>query len=225
MSDIGHNSGLADGELLQFVERVETIEAEIADLNSDKSDLYKEAKGRGFDVKVLRKIIARRKVDPAERAEEDAILDLYLEAIRRAETSRVHVHTHAPTRSRTREAPELTPTAAAATEGGFDEARVEPAVIDPDRRQSGYVGRHLPHLNQSGVTAGETATNLPEPPHRPAPADRPRKPLIEGGLSWRNFVEAYGWPVDEVQIRYQSFAGGPPPSGHPHASSQSEAAS
>jgi uncharacterized protein (UPF0335 family) len=47
----------------------------------DKSDIYKEAKGNGFDVAVLRKVIALRKKDPAERQEQDALLETYLRAL------------------------------------------------------------------------------------------------------------------------------------------------
>jgi uncharacterized protein (UPF0335 family) len=76
----GHNSGIAD-ELKQFVERIEHLEAEIADLNESKSEIYKEAKGRGFDVKILREVVRLRRKDHAERMEHDTVLDLYLSAL------------------------------------------------------------------------------------------------------------------------------------------------
>ena len=64
-----------------IVERIERLEGEIKDLNSDKSDIYKEARSNGFDVKVLRQVIALRKKDAAEIEEQDAIRDLYLQAL------------------------------------------------------------------------------------------------------------------------------------------------
>jgi uncharacterized protein (UPF0335 family) len=65
-------------QLRSIVERIERLEAEIASLNSDKSDIYKEAKANGFDVKALRAVIAYRRKDPNERAELDAIVETYL---------------------------------------------------------------------------------------------------------------------------------------------------
>jgi uncharacterized protein (UPF0335 family) len=73
-------SGAAD-QLRSFVERIERIDEEIKGLNGDKSDIYKEAKTNGFDVKVMRKLIAIRRKDYAERQEEDAILETYMQAL------------------------------------------------------------------------------------------------------------------------------------------------
>lgn len=82
------DSGIAADQLKAFVERIERLEAEIADLNSDKSEIYKEAKATGFDVKVLRALIAERRKEPEKLAEFDAVLELYREAVEGA--SRVH---------------------------------------------------------------------------------------------------------------------------------------
>ena len=71
----------ARDQLRSIVERIERLEEEIKDLNSDKSDIYKEARSNGFDVKVLRQVIALRKKDSAEIEEQDAIRDLYLKAL------------------------------------------------------------------------------------------------------------------------------------------------
>lgn len=68
-------------QLKAVVERIERLDEEIKALNSDKSDIYKEAKGNGFDVAVLRKVIALRKKDPAERQEERSLLETYLAAL------------------------------------------------------------------------------------------------------------------------------------------------
>lgn len=77
---IGSNGGV-NGELRAIVERIERLEEDKAAIAADIADIYKEAKGGGFDVKVLRKIIARRKRDRAEIEEEEAILALYLAAL------------------------------------------------------------------------------------------------------------------------------------------------
>lgn len=75
-----HNLVAAD-QLRAFIERIERIEEEIAGLNGDKRDIYAEAKGNGFDAKVLKKVVAIRRRDQAERQEEAAILELYLRAL------------------------------------------------------------------------------------------------------------------------------------------------
>lgn len=85
MAGSGHNSGDAMGvfseELKQIVEAIEHLDAEIADLNSSKSEKFKEAKGRGFDVKIIREILRLRKQDHSVRQEHDAILELYMQAL------------------------------------------------------------------------------------------------------------------------------------------------
>jgi uncharacterized protein (UPF0335 family) len=72
----GHNSVVAD-ELRQFIERAEQLAAEKRDLSETEKELFAEAKGRGFDTKVMRKIIALRKRKADEIAEEDAIMEMY----------------------------------------------------------------------------------------------------------------------------------------------------
>ena len=81
---------VAAGKLRAFIERIEHIEAEIKDLNADKSEIYKELRGEGFDVKAVRQCVAARKLDTAEREERTAIFDLYWAALNGV--SRVHVH-------------------------------------------------------------------------------------------------------------------------------------
>lgn len=65
-------------QLRSLVERIERLECEIAELNSDKRDIYAEAKATGFDVKALKAVIAYRRKDPTERQEHDAIVETYL---------------------------------------------------------------------------------------------------------------------------------------------------
>lgn len=68
-------------ELRQFVERVERLDAEKKDLAEQQKEVMAEAKGRGYDTKVLRKVIALRKRDQNDIAEEEAILEMYKEAL------------------------------------------------------------------------------------------------------------------------------------------------
>jgi uncharacterized protein (UPF0335 family) len=76
--DIG---GVAGQRLRSFIERVETLEEEKTALAEDIKEIYAEAKGTGFDVKTIRKIIALRKLDIEKRREADELLDLYKTAI------------------------------------------------------------------------------------------------------------------------------------------------
>jgi uncharacterized protein (UPF0335 family) len=82
---IGDNSGatyrVTADELRQFVERYERLEQEKKDLSDHQKEVMAEAKGRGYDTKVLRKLIALRKRDTNDIAEEEAVLDLYKEAL------------------------------------------------------------------------------------------------------------------------------------------------
>lgn len=68
-------------ELRQFIERAEQLEAEKKDISEQEKELFAEAKGRGYDTKVIRKIIAMRKRKPDDIAEEEAILDIYKSAL------------------------------------------------------------------------------------------------------------------------------------------------
>ena len=74
-------SGVAGAQLKSFIERIERLMEEIKGLQDDVKDVYAEAKGNGFDTKVMRKVIALRKRDAAEREEEETILELYLQAL------------------------------------------------------------------------------------------------------------------------------------------------
>ena len=77
MSDIG----IAGGRIRSFVERIEHIEEEIAELNEGKKEVFAEAKGEGFDIKVIKEIIKLRKQDQDERDEQETLLDLYMKAM------------------------------------------------------------------------------------------------------------------------------------------------
>ncbi len=68
-------------ELRQFIERIERLDAEKKDLAEQQKEVMAEAKARGYDTKVMRKIIALRKRDADDVAEEEAVLELYKEAL------------------------------------------------------------------------------------------------------------------------------------------------
>ena len=78
MSD---NHGIVREHLRAFIERIERLEEEKKELSQDIRDVFSEAKSFGLDVKILRKVIAIRKQDTDERAEQEAVLDSYLQAL------------------------------------------------------------------------------------------------------------------------------------------------
>lgn len=82
-TDIQHI--IAKDRLTTFIERVERLEAEKQAIADDMKEVFAVAKGEGFDVKIIRMIIRIRKQDSNERAEQEAILDLYLHALGMAE--------------------------------------------------------------------------------------------------------------------------------------------
>ena len=69
------------GHLRAFIERIERLEEEKKALSEDIKDVYGEAKGNGFDVRIMRKIVSIRKQDRDKRIEEETILELYLAAL------------------------------------------------------------------------------------------------------------------------------------------------
>jgi uncharacterized protein (UPF0335 family) len=80
--------GIAGDRIRSFVERIEHIEEEIKALNEGKKEIFAEAKGDGFDVKVLKEIIRLRKQDKDERDEHESLLDLYLRAMETPDAER-----------------------------------------------------------------------------------------------------------------------------------------
>ncbi len=86
----GRNSREDDGkdpyavtadELRQFIERIEQLREEQADIKEQEKEVFAEAKGRGYDTKTIREVLKIRKKKPDQRAEEQAILDTYLAAL------------------------------------------------------------------------------------------------------------------------------------------------
>jgi len=71
----------AQGKLKSLIERIERLEEDKAAVSADLKEVYAEAKGEGFDVKIVRKVVRLRKQDTAKRQEEEALIDLYISAI------------------------------------------------------------------------------------------------------------------------------------------------
>jgi len=74
-------AGIAGEQLRLFVDKIERLEVEKKELQEQIKEVFAEAKGEGFDVKALRKLIALRKIRPNDRQEQDEILDLYKAAL------------------------------------------------------------------------------------------------------------------------------------------------
>ena len=80
-ADVTDSYKVTAGELRQFIERYERLEAEKKDIADQQKEVMAEAKGRGYDTKVMRKVIALRKREPNDIAEEEAVLQMYKEAL------------------------------------------------------------------------------------------------------------------------------------------------
>jgi uncharacterized protein (UPF0335 family) len=78
MTEVG---GVAADRLRSFIERIERLEEEKAALAADIREIYSEAKGNGFDAKVIRMIVRLKKMDQSDRQEQEQILDLYKRAL------------------------------------------------------------------------------------------------------------------------------------------------
>lgn len=78
MNDV---AGVAGDRLRAFIERVERLEEEKAALSEDIKEVYSEAKGTGFDIKIMRQIIRLRKMEEGDRSEMEEILDVYKRAL------------------------------------------------------------------------------------------------------------------------------------------------
>ena len=81
MADANDPYNVTADELRQFIERYEQLESEKKDVTEQQKELMADAKGRGYDTKVMRKVIALRKRKPDELAEEEAVLEVYKAAL------------------------------------------------------------------------------------------------------------------------------------------------
>ena len=80
-SNIDVLNATAQQQLKSIIERIENLETEKAEVTEQIKEVFAEAKGNGYDVKTLRKVVRLRKQDRAKRQEEEALLDLYLHAL------------------------------------------------------------------------------------------------------------------------------------------------
>jgi uncharacterized protein (UPF0335 family) len=76
-----HEWTVAGDQLRAFVERIEHVEEEIKALNEGKKEIYAEAKGEGYDIKIIKEVIRIRKQDAKDRDEKESLIDLYLHAL------------------------------------------------------------------------------------------------------------------------------------------------
>ena len=75
------NNKTTQDQLKTYVQRIERLEEEKSAIGTDIKEVYSEAKGNGYDAKTLRKVISLRKMEPSEREEADALLELYMNAL------------------------------------------------------------------------------------------------------------------------------------------------
>jgi uncharacterized protein (UPF0335 family) len=77
----GHNSGVSSDRLRSFVKRIEKLAEDKAAVGEDLKEVYAEAKGTGFDTKIIRKIVSIRKMEVEKRREQDELIELYKSAL------------------------------------------------------------------------------------------------------------------------------------------------
>ena len=75
------SGGISSARLKSFIERIEKLEEDKASVGEDLKEVYAEAKGTGFDTKIIRQIVRIRKIDVEKRREQDELLDLYKSAL------------------------------------------------------------------------------------------------------------------------------------------------
>jgi uncharacterized protein (UPF0335 family) len=81
MPDGAADKGISAQRLKSFIQRIERLEEEKKSLGADCREVYAEAKSGGFDPKIMRKVVAIRRLDKAERAEQEALMQVYLDAV------------------------------------------------------------------------------------------------------------------------------------------------
>lgn len=180
---------VAAAKLRAFIERVERIEADIADLNSDKSEVYKELRGEGYDVKTVRKIVAKRKLDSFEREEQDALFELYWDALHNG-SSRVHVHEddeQAAAKSAATNEP------AATTDTAGEYLRKQEAVVPVQIIREGDAPRETDcqagEISQGGSDASRPDTEFPSAVPLPEQLSAPETvtpPTVSGATNFSN---------------------------------------
>ena len=81
MPDGAADKGISAQRLKSFIERIERLEGEKKALGSDVKEVYGEAKSSGFDPKIMRKVVALRRMDASDRQEQESLLQVYLDAV------------------------------------------------------------------------------------------------------------------------------------------------
>lgn len=76
-----NNGGIAGENLRRYIERIEKLENNKAEIAADVREIYTRAKGEGFDPKVMRQVLKIKRMDPAERQEQESLLDIYCHAL------------------------------------------------------------------------------------------------------------------------------------------------
>lgn len=187
----------SEARLRSFVSRIERLDDEIADLNSDKSEVYKEAKGEGFDVPAMRELIAKRRKmakDPAKFEEHREILEMYEAAMasgtRVATRARTTPPTSTPHDAETGEVLGDAPAPAAAEIGAAAYAEEPPSPSDPRSLADGAPLRTSPPAcanpaagqqfqGQSGMTATTPYRIERRDPAPAAPAEPQHEPIAD----------------------------------------------
>lgn len=160
---------VAAAQLRAFVERIERIEADIKEMNADKSEVYKELRGVGFDVKAVRQCVVARKLDSSELDERNAVFDMYWGAL--AGASRVHVHEGHRIPAQDGGGTATRESASDKSKAGQPASEQKLAEADlNDGTPAGQTGIEV-------VTGGESAATIPETFEPPAFLAKERKPL------------------------------------------------
>lgn len=141
------NSGVAHDQLRAFVERIERMDEELKTINDDKREIYAEAKGNGFDVKALKRVVQLRRQDRADRLEFETIVEIYMASLEGRpidddddEPSRVQAHAREDTSS------QPSPNAGISPAGVMDPAEF-------DRRSGDEAGQPIADTRE-GAPAG-----------------------------------------------------------------------
>jgi uncharacterized protein (UPF0335 family) len=81
MSEMGHNSGVSGQRLALFIRRIERLEEEKKNISTDIKEVYSEAASSGFDPKIMRQVVKKRKLAKAARQEQEELLRIYMDAL------------------------------------------------------------------------------------------------------------------------------------------------
>lgn len=181
--------GIAGDHLRSFVERIERLDEEISALNADKRDLYSEAKGVGFDVATIKRVVKARKVAPADRDEQDALFDLYMRTL-----EGTAVPAGAPARSNSRATPHDPET------GEIHETDEHPAgqAKTTDLQDDAQTGRLVTEAPlASGAGAGDRTECVSARPINSQSAAAPASPAVDEGAGE---PQADGAPVPSESL-------------------------